>query len=139
MKECRRMKNRWSLVLKSRQLFILVLLLAGTINGSAQKKSSYYIDTTNIDTSAAVASTERETHADDTTQNFFNWKESINQHYTQSRIGSRVHADTEVNKLKKEDDFWYIKSIEKFKSSPQAVVYSKAQKDSLARKRKEDI
>jgi hypothetical protein len=139
MKECRRMKNRWSLVLKSRQLFILILLLAGALYGSAQKKSAYYNDSTNTDTSAAVASPESESHAEDTSQNFFTWKGNIHQHYSQRKIGSRVHADTEVNKLKNEDDFWYVKSIEKFKSSPQAVIYSKAQKDSLARKRKEDV
>jgi hypothetical protein len=133
------MKNRWIYVPGSRQLFILILLLAGAMYASAQKNSSSYSDTTIIDSSAAVAPPESEPHTDDTSQNFFSWKQNLNQPYSQSKISSRVHADTEVNKLKNEDDFWYVKSIEKFKSSPQAVIYSKAQKDSLAKKHKADI
>jgi hypothetical protein len=127
------MRNMWTFVLRSRRLCILILLLAGAMYGSAQKSSSLYGDTTAPDKSATVNPPESETLTADTSQNFFNWKEKVNQPYTQNKIDSRVRADTDVDKLKKEDDFWYVKSIEKFKSSPEKIIYNKAQRDSLAK------
>jgi hypothetical protein len=101
--------------------------------GSAQKRSSSYGDTTSSDNSTTVNPPESESQTADTSQNFFNWKEKVNQPYSQSKIDSRVHADTDVDRLKKEDEFWYVKSIEKFRSSREKVIYNKAQRDSLAK------
>jgi len=116
-----------------------MLLLAGVTCASAQKSSSSYSDTTYTKDSAIAQPPETETNtADDTLQNFFSWKENINQPFREDKIGSRVRADTEVDRLKKEDDFWYVKSIEKFKSSPQTVIYDKVRRDSLAKKGKVD-
>ena len=120
--------------MESRRLILLILLLAGAICGNAQENS----DTVTANDSAVIAPSESEAHADDTSQNFFNWKVDVNQPYSQSKIGSRVHADTEIARLKQEDEFWYVKSIEKFKSSPEKVIYDKAQRDSLAKKGKAD-
>ena len=134
MKGGKRMKKRVSIKLQSRWLYVLILLLAGVLQGSAQENNtSSYSDTTLTDT---VTSSQSETHSYDTSQNLFNRKEDINQPYSQSKIQSRVRADKDVNELKKEDDFWYVKSIEKFKSSPEAVRFDKAQRDSLSKKEK---
>ena len=137
MKECRRTRIRWSFIQVSRPLLILILLLAGAIGGNAQDNSD---DTgTTVNDTVVTAPPENEAHTDsDTSQNFFNWKKDVNQAYSESKLGSRVHADTEVSKLKKEDAFWYVKSIEKFKSSPEKVIYDKAKRDSLAKKGKAD-
>jgi hypothetical protein len=105
------------------------------LHGSAQEGSSAYSDTTIKDT-ASGAPSQSGTHSYDTSQNFFNRKEAADQPYSQSKIKSRVPADHDVNELKKEDDFWYVKSIEKFKATPEAVIYDKAQKDSLSKKEK---
>ncbi len=64
--------------------------------------------------------------------NFFNHKDSVGQPYTGTKMQSRISAADAVDKLKAEDDFWYVKSIEKFKSSAVNVQYDKAYKDSLA-------
>src|SRR3954468_12302249 len=102
MKVCRRMRNKWSFILDSRRLIILILLLAGVIYGNAQVNS----DTVTANDSAVIAPPLSETHANDSSQNFFNWKRNVNQPYSQNKLGSRVHADNEVAKLKKSDEFW---------------------------------
>ncbi|TKK66683.1 DUF4129 domain-containing protein [Ilyomonas limi] len=130
------MKNQTHIAWLSRWVQVLILLLAGILHGNAQEGSSAYSDTTITDT---VTSSQSEAHIYDTSQNFFNWKEEINQPYSQSKIQSRVRADKEVNNLKEEDDFWYVKSIEKFKSSPEVVKFDKAQKDSLSKNNKATI
>lgn len=108
-----------------------MLLLAGALHGSAQHDSSSYNSVTVTDADTAEAS-------DDTTQTFFNQKEDINQPFTQNKIQTRVRTDKEVNALKNDDNFWYVKSIEKFKSSPEAVKFDKATRDSTAKKRMDD-
>src|SRR4051812_23492914 len=128
MMEGKRMKERWNTAVQHKWLYILMLLLVGVLHGSAQENSSAYSDTTTTDASAS--SSENQTGDNDTTQNFFSWKENLNQPFSQHKIPERVRADKEVNELKNDDDFWYVKSIEKFKSSQERVQYDKATRDS---------
>jgi hypothetical protein len=55
-------------------------------------------------------------HIYDTSQYFFNWKDSSNHPFINKKINSRQLIDAEVNALKKEDDFWYIPAIEKIET-----------------------
>ena len=55
-------------------------------------------------------------HIYDTSQYFFNWKDSSNNPFINKKINSRQLIDAEVNALKKEDDFWYIPAIEKIET-----------------------
>ncbi|HEX5151427.1 MAG TPA: hypothetical protein VFW07_08255 [Parafilimonas sp.] len=55
-------------------------------------------------------------HIYDTSQYFFNWKDSINDLFIDKKINQRQLIDAEVNALKKEDDFWYIPAIEKLEA-----------------------
>ena len=112
-----------------------MLLLAGAVHSSAQEEDEAY-DTTIIDTAIAPSIVDS-APKEDTAQNFFTPKEYINQPYSNTKIGSRIPADTMVNDLKNDDAFWYVKSIEKLQSSPQKVFYTKAQRDSIAKARKE--
>jgi len=135
MMECKRMNKLMNIISGNRWLYVFIVLILISWHGSAQADSSAYGNGSQGLQDTAVTSPESETDASDTAQNFFNWKENINQPFSQQKIGSRVHADKEVNALKNEDDFWYVKSIEKFKSSPEQVTYEKATRDSIAKKK----
>ena len=52
-------------------------------------------------------------HIYDTSQFFFNQKEYAADVYTKEKITQRHLVDSAVEKLKSEDDFWYIPAIEK--------------------------
>ena len=55
-------------------------------------------------------------HIYDTSQYFFNWKDSINDLFVNKKINQRQLIDAEVDALKKDDDFWYIPVIEKLET-----------------------
>ncbi len=118
------MKNGLNIGWQSRWFALWWLLLAGTSYTYAQS----------FDT--VVTYPQKELKLYDTAQNLFSPKKDSQQPYSQSKIKSRVPAGREVAQLKNDDDFWYVKSIEQFRSSPESVIYDKAQKDSLLKKNK---
>jgi len=55
-------------------------------------------------------------HIYDTSQYFFNLKDSYNDAFINKKIIRRQLIDADVNALKKEGDFWYIPAIEKIET-----------------------
>jgi len=55
-------------------------------------------------------------HIYDTSQYFFNWKDSYDHPFINNKITQRHFIDSEVNALKIDDDFWYIPIIEKLET-----------------------
>jgi len=110
----------------------LLLLLFGQ-NTNAQTDSNY-VDTTSmrhIDTVLVSNRNEEPVgyndqddgyidttvkHIYDTSQYFFNWKDSVNVAFINKKINHRQLIEAEVDALKKEDDFWYIPAIEKLET-----------------------
>lgn len=58
-------------------------------------------------------------HIYDTSQFFFNWKEYLDDPYTQEKIKQRHLVDKTVEEMKTQDDFWYIPAIEKMETRMQ--------------------
>lgn len=69
----------------------------------------------------------------DTTGYYFNWKESWNEAFTTEKLNSRASTDTTVERLRNEDDFWYVRSIEKFKKDAERLQYDRKYRDSLTK------
>lgn len=69
----------------------------------------------------------------DTTGYYFNWKENESEAFTTQKFGSRVSSDTTIQKLRNEDDFWYVKSVEKFKKDAERLRYDRKYRDSLSK------
>lgn len=68
----------------------------------------------------------------DTTGKYFNWK-NTNDPYTNEQIKVRVSSDSTVQKLRGEEDFWYVKSIEDFNKNTLRLRYDKKYRDSLTK------
>ncbi len=70
---------------------------------------------------------------DDTTGYYFNWKEYVTDAYTKEKLDVRASSDTTIQRLRNDDDFWYVKSIEDFKKQRSRIVYDKKYRDSLTK------
>lgn len=70
-------------------------------------------------------------HIYDTSLLFFNLKNSVHELYAPAPTTPHANSKAEAAKLKEEDEFWYVNSVEKFKASAARVQYDKAYRDSL--------
>ena len=110
---------------------LMFLLLCFTILLSYNAKAQNGTDTAEKETSD-TAVTGRE-NGYDTSGYFFNWKENTNEAFTQEKIGARISSDTTIQRLRNDDDFWYIKSIEGFKKNITRLRYDRKYRDSLTK------
>lgn len=67
----------------------------------------------------------------DTSGYYFNWKEYPDDLYSNEKITVRISSDSTVQRLKNDDAFWYIKSIEDFKKNAVRLRYDRKYRDSL--------
>ncbi|MEP6465651.1 MAG: hypothetical protein ABJB05_05075 [Parafilimonas sp.] len=101
-------------------IFLTICITNQKIN--AQTPDTNYVDTTsmkNIDSSTADYDDD-DAYADttvkhiyDTSEYFFNRKQSINDPYSNEKITQRHLIDDDIKKLKTDDDFWYVSAAEK--------------------------
>lgn len=118
-------------------LFFVCLLLSYH-SSKAQSDSvtdGYTSDSlvTNEDSSLSNDDSENEYNELDTTGKYFNQKENDNDPYTTNQIKVRISSDSTVQKLRGEEEFWYVKSIEDFKKSKLRLRYDKQYRDSLTK------
>ena len=69
----------------------------------------------------------------DTTGKYFNWKENTTDAYSDERIKVRVSSDSTITRLRNDEDFWYVKSVEDFKKNAARLHYDKKYRDSLTK------
>jgi len=102
--------------------FTILLLILTAYKSNAQKDTTV-IDTvsmanidslTNPDTDEYVDTTVK--HIYDTSEYFFNRKDSNQILYTTNKIAQQHLLDSDVKKLKNENDFWYVPAIEKIEA-----------------------
>jgi len=107
--------------------FIFLSTCFITQKTNAQTSDTNYVDTVsmaNIDSSGSLTYDDENDDYDDTTvkhiydtsQNFFNWKQDINEPYTTEKIAQRHLIDADTKQLKNEDDFWYVSAAEKLET-----------------------
>ncbi len=113
---------------------VCLILFANTV--AAQSDSLVYDnpDTGFTDEDSATMYDDSETadtNALDTTGKYFNWKENTTDPYSSDKIKVRISSDSTVQRLRNDDDFWYVKSVESFKKNALRLRYDKQYRDSL--------
>ncbi len=68
---------------------------------------------------------------DDTTGYYFNWKENPGDAFLIPKSNFHTSTDSIINAFKKEDDFWYVHSIEEFQKNNARIRYDQQYRDSL--------
>ena len=106
-------------VLKS---FVILLLILIAYKSNAQKDTTV-VDTVSMTNIDSLTSPENDEYIDttvkhiyDTSEYFFNWKDSDQTLYTANKITQQHLIDSDVKKLKSENDFWYVPAIEKIET-----------------------
>jgi len=99
--------------------FIILLLILIAYKSNAQKDTTV-VDTVSMLNIDSLTSPETDEYIDttvkhiyDTSEYFFNWKDSNQMLYTTNKIAQRHLVDNDVKQLKNQEDFWYVPAIEK--------------------------
>ncbi|MDQ2752451.1 MAG: DUF4129 domain-containing protein [Bacteroidota bacterium] len=113
-------------------LFWLTLMMICQ-SSFAQSDSNFYHSDSVVTTNNQYNDSESTYDGYDTTGYYFNWKEHPDDSYTTEKINVRISSDTAVQRLKNDDDFWYVKSIENFKNNAVRLQYDRKYRDSLTK------
>ena len=99
--------------------FIILSLILIAYKSNAQKDTTV-ADTVSMLNIDSLTSPETDEYIDttvkhiyDTSEYFFNWKDSNQMLYTTNKIAQRHLVDNDVKQLKNQEDFWYVPAIEK--------------------------
>jgi len=99
--------------------FIILSLILIAYKSNAQKDTTV-VDTVSMLNIDSLTSPETDEYIDttvkhiyDTSEYFFNWKDSNQMLYTTNKIAQRHLVDNDVKQLKNQEDFWYVPAIEK--------------------------
>ena len=99
--------------------FIILSLISIAYKSNAQKDTTV-VDTVSMSNIDSLTSPETDEYVDttvkhiyDTSEYFFNWKDSNQTLYTTNKIAQRHLVDNDVKQLKNQEDFWYVPAIEK--------------------------
>lgn len=116
-------------------LFFVLLMLAKSFATKAQN-APVSIDTSvvaapSVDDSEDYDNDEVADTTADTAKVFFNEKESFAAPFTQKKLQPHANSDTTIQRLRKEDDFWYVTTVEKIKADAIRIKTDKKYKDSL--------
>ncbi len=112
--------------------FLLLCLLMCQSSFAQTDSDSYRTDSVTVNENLNNDSV-RTYDGYDTTGYYFNWKHYPDDPYTTEKIRVRISSDTAVQRLKNEDDFWYVKSVENFKKNTVRLRYDKKYRDSLTK------
>ncbi len=112
--------------------FLLLSLMLYQSSFAQSDSDSYHRDSVSANQNAGSDSV-RTYDGYDTTGYYFNWKQYPNDSYTTEKINVRISSDTSVQRLKNDDDFWYVKSIESFKKNAVRLRYDRKYRDSLSK------
>lgn len=112
--------------------FLLPLLLLCQSSFAQSDSDFYHTDSATVNESLNNDSI-RTYDGYDTTGYYFNWKEYPDDPYTAGKITVRISSDTTVQRFKKEDEFWYVKSVENFKKNTVRLRYDRKYRDSLTK------
>lgn len=129
-----------SFIFKKIFISFIFLLILSSFKCYAQTEDSLYTDTLSrydtvikADDIAEAPDATTEKHVYDSSVNYFTRKENRNDPYTNYKIKSRHATDSTVNQLRNNDEFWYVKAIEKFKHDIVRLQTDKAFRDSLTK------
>ena len=112
--------------------FLLLFLMVSQCSFAQTDSDSYHTDS--VITNENAGNDSVRTYDDyDTTGYYFNWKQYPDDPYTTEKIKVRISSDTSVQRLKNNDDFWYVKSIESFKKNAVRLRYDRKYRDSLTK------
>jgi hypothetical protein len=99
--------------------FIILSVILIAYKSNAQKDTTV-VDTVSMSNIDSLTSPETDEYVDttvkhiyDTSEYFFNWKDSNQKLYTTNKIAQRHLVDNDVKQLKNQEDFWYVPAIEK--------------------------
>ena len=102
--------------------FIILSLILIAYKSNAQKDTTV-VDTVSMLNIDSLTSPETDEYIDttvkhiyDTSEYFFNWKDSNQMLYTTNKIAQRHLVDNDVKQLKNQEDFWYVPAIEKIEN-----------------------
>ena len=112
--------------------FLLLFLMSYQCSFAQTDSNSYYTDSVTTNENGDNDSA-RMYDGYDTTGYYFNWKQYPDDPYTTEKINVRISSDTSVQRLKNDDDFWYVKSIESFKKNTVRLRYDRKYRDSLTK------
>lgn len=119
--------------------FILLLLVVATLayplKAKAQQTTTTIIDTANVapptDDSEEYDEDNDIVEQTDTAKIYFNEKQTLTEAYSQSKLQPHADSDTAVQRLKKEEAFWYVNTVEKIKADAIRIKVDKKYRDSL--------
>jgi uncharacterized protein DUF4129 len=102
--------------------FTILLLILIAYKSNAQKDTTV-VDTVSMSNIDSLTKPNDDEYVDttvkhiyDTSEYFFNWKDSNQTLYTTNKITQQHLIDSDVKKLKNENDFWYVFAIEKIEA-----------------------